>query len=179
MSTFFGKYKESELRSAMTQAVAEAAVHGRAGLRRKYGLGPATKLVAIAAGHHLDGNALVAAAAAHLDPPMVLTSSDFSGGVATTGILDACDIPWADADDLLNVPGLHISANPPLSDPGRPKYWWVNQNENYTTTSSHRDHYGLRMFALTGTLDTPTGRHCTTWSPETLCSITPRRSSKL
>ena len=133
MAKFFGRYSESELRTAMSRALDEAADLERRGLRRKYGFGPAKKFVAVAAGHHFDSKALVAAAAAHLRPPLALTPDEFSGGSATTRILDACGVPWIDTDHLTSVPELPILVDPDMSDGAHPKYWWVTQNNNYAT----------------------------------------------
>lgn len=138
MAKFFGRHSEAELRAAMSKAIDEAANIGRNGLRQKYGFRPAKKFVAVVEGHHFDSKALVAASAAYLNPPLTLTPDDFSGGVATTQILDSCDVPWIDTDQLTNVPGLGTDSAPdrsntvtPVTD--RPRYWWANQSNNYST----------------------------------------------
>ncbi|MCX6499543.1 MAG: hypothetical protein NTU93_12205 [Arthrobacter sp.] len=138
MAIFFGRYSESELQSAMSRAIDEAVHIGRSGLRQKYGFRPAKKFLAVVAGHHFDSKALVAAAAGCLNPPVVLTADDFSGGVVTTRILDACDVSWIDTDQLADLPGLGTDSAPdesnavtPASD--RPGYWWANQGNNYST----------------------------------------------
>ncbi|WP_320537691.1 hypothetical protein [Pseudarthrobacter sp. IC2-21] len=137
MATFFERYSESELRTAKSRAIDEAVSLGRSGLRRKYGFGSAKKFVAVTAGHHFDSKALSAAVAAHLTPPLALTSDSSSGGVATTRILDGCDIPWIDTDRLKNgdrsgqdtpdAAGADSSAHVTRN------YWWASQGENYST----------------------------------------------
>ncbi|MEA5454037.1 HNH endonuclease signature motif containing protein [Sinomonas sp. JGH33] len=134
MTTFFGHYSESDLRAAMSKAIDEAARLGRDGLRRKYGFERAKKYVAVAAGHHFDSKALVAAAAKNLEPPVTLTSENSFGGKATTRVLHACGVPWINTDRLTHVPELDSNANgSDLLDGDHPKYWWVNQNDNYST----------------------------------------------
>lgn len=136
MATFFGRYTESELRTAKLKALDEAVDLGRTGLRRTYGFGSSTKFVAVAAGHHFDSKALSAAVAAHLIPPLELTSDSSSGGVATTRVLDGCGIPWIDTDRLKNVEDGQVSPNAAsthsLAEDPR-SYWWVNQGQNYST----------------------------------------------
>lgn len=136
VATYFGRYSELELRTAKSKALDEAVVLGRTGLRRKYGFGPSKKFVAVAAGHHFDSKALSAAVAAHLMPPLELTSDSSSGGVATTRVLDGCGIPWIDTDHLNNRGYGHI--NPDAvgarsSAHDSRSYWWVSQGENYST----------------------------------------------
>ncbi|MDQ0692155.1 hypothetical protein [Arthrobacter sp. W4I7] len=131
MATFFGRYSESELRTAKSRAIDEAVDLGRTGLRRKYGFGSAKKFVAVAAGHHFDSKALSAAVAAHLKPPLALTSDSSSGGVATTRVLDGCGIPWIDTDHLKNHEDGHV--NPDSAGAVSRSHWWVSQGENYST----------------------------------------------
>ena len=136
MATFFGRYSESELRMATSKALDEAVELGRTGLRRKYGFGPSTKFVAVAAGHHLDSKALSAAVAAHLMPPLELTSDNSSGGVATTRVLDGCGVPWIDTDYLKSGGHEHVQPDAegaPSSAHDSRGYWWVNQGENYSS----------------------------------------------
>lgn len=136
MATFFGRYSESELRTAKSKALDEAVDLGRTALRRKYGFGPSTKFVAVAAGHHFDSKALSAAVAAHLMPPLELTSDSSSGGVATTRVLDGCGVPWIDTDHLKNSGHGHVepdAAGAPSSAHDSRGYWWVSQGENYST----------------------------------------------
>ncbi|MBG6189942.1 hypothetical protein IWX64_000876 [Arthrobacter sp. CAN_A212] len=132
MSTFFGRFSELELREAMSLATKEATNLGRVKLRQKYGFGSATKFVAVLAGHHFDSKALVAAAAAHLTPPLVLTPDLSWGGNATTRILDVCEISWVETNPFLNVPGLRGTTDQDSNDLSSPKYWWVNQNNNFS-----------------------------------------------
>lgn len=137
MATFFGRYSEAELRTAKSRAIDEAVDLGRSGLRRKYGFGSAKKFVAVTAGHHFDSKALSAAVAAHLTPPLALTSDSSSGGVATTRILDGCDIPWIDTDHLKNRDRSRQSsldaAGADSSAHITRNYWWASQGENYST----------------------------------------------
>lgn len=136
MAKFFGRYSESELRTAKSRAIDEAVDLGRTGLRRRYGFGSAKKFVAVAAGHHFDSKALSAAVAAHLIPPLALTSDRSSGGVATTRILDGCGIPWIDTDHLKNNEDGHVNpdaAGADFSAHVSRSYWWVSQGENYST----------------------------------------------
>lgn len=136
MATFFGRYSESELRTAKSRAIDEAVELGRTSLSRKYGFGSAKKFVAVAAGHHFDSKALSAAVAAHLIPPLALTSDSSSGGVATTRILDGCGIPWIDTDHLKNNEDGHVNPDTAGADSSAHvlrSYWWVSQGENYST----------------------------------------------
>lgn len=136
VAIFFGRYSESQLRTAKSKALDEAVELGRTALRRKYGFDPSTKFVAVVAGHHLDSKALSAAVAANLMPPLELRSDNSSGGVATTRVLDGCGIPWIDTEHLKNgVLGLDEpgSEGALASANGSRSYWWVNQRENYST----------------------------------------------
>lgn len=134
MATFFERYSQSELKAAMSKAIDEAVAVGRDGLRRKYRIERTKNYVAVAAGHHFDGDALVAATAANLEPPVPRTSESTFGTETTPLVLEACAVPWIHADDLTRVPGLDPNIDEPqLLNGEQSRFWWVNQTDNYST----------------------------------------------
>jgi hypothetical protein len=109
-------------------AIAEAHELGRAAFRTKYGFDRSNKFVAVPGGRHIDSKPLISAAAAHSGSSGPLEASDFSGGAATTRILDRFGVPWIDQSRLTSILPVSISADDSVTNQS---VWWVNQGNNF------------------------------------------------
>lgn len=116
---------------AMNRALQDATRLGRVAFRRQRGFGRSLNYVALHGGHHFDSKALVAAAAAHMDPPIVLTSKNSWGGESTTAVLDACDVKWIDVNRLDEEVGPLTSSDYENDRSGSLRFWWANQGDNF------------------------------------------------
>lgn len=109
-------------------ALAEAHKLGRPRFRSKYGFDRSKKFVAVHGGQHIDSKALISAAAAHSGSFGPLESSEFSGGVATTRILDDFGVPWIDQSSLASILSVSTGADDAET---KQSVWWVNQGNNF------------------------------------------------
>lgn len=129
---------------AMNKALQEAVRFGRVALRRELGFGRSLNFVALHRGHHFDSKALVAAAAAHMDPPIVLTSENSRGGESATAVLDTYDVKWIDVNRLDEEIGPLTSSDYEKDGSGSPRFWWANQGDNFTVPSEQSAGAGSR-----------------------------------